>query len=144
MNSKASAITLALSLFAVRAVSGQDVTVPNTRTAGQSCVGFSYGGDVNMETARWATYPSITKVQPASPAEAAGLKAGDVIVSVDSVDTLQIDRFGYVIRKDPGKQTTFGIKRGADELKLNLVAGTLGQKKGEEPAPCEVWKEKSF
>ncbi|MFE9451050.1 M50 family metallopeptidase [Streptomyces sp. NPDC006739] len=55
----------------------------------------------------------------ASPAAAAGLKAGDKIVSFDGVRTDNWNRLSDLIRATPGKQVPIVVERGGHQLTLH-------------------------
>jgi membrane-associated protease RseP (regulator of RpoE activity) len=61
---------------------------------------------------------------PASPAAAAGLKAGDKIVSFDGVRTDDWDRLSDLIRADAGKDTAIVVDRKGQEVTLHAKIAT--------------------
>lgn len=66
----------------------------------------------------------ITKVYPATGAEAAGLKEGDVILSVDGRPTPDAAALGLAIRAhDVGDTLTFRWRRGGTETEAKAVLG---------------------
>lgn len=62
-----------------------------------------------------------------SPAVAAGLRAGDIIVSVDGVDIRNfiLDRTISLIRGERGTEVTLGIERGESFFTVNVVRDTI-------------------
>ncbi|MEV0641367.1 site-2 protease family protein [Streptomyces sp. NPDC050619] len=58
------------------------------------------------------------KSDPASPAAAAGLKAGDKIVSFGGVKTDDWNKLSDLIRANPGKEVPIVVDRGGQELTL--------------------------
>jgi serine protease Do len=67
----------------------------------------------------------VTGVSPGSPAEQAGLKAGDIIYAVDGKEVLDPGSLRYRIATQPvGESVTLTVVRGGDakNLKLNLAA----------------------
>ncbi len=69
----------------------------------------------------------VTDITPKSPAEAAGLKQGDLIVSVDGQPTDDVEAFSYRFATAPlGSKVTLSIVRDSKPLTLVLNA---------EPAP---------
>jgi regulator of sigma E protease len=65
---------------------------------------------------------SIVSVEPASPAEKAGVKGGDIITGLNQETQLFVDRFQEVIGKSIGQQITLHIKRPGQEAPLTLTA----------------------
>jgi hypothetical protein len=104
------------------------VTVgPDLATAGTTgSTGFSYSYQDVIEyrpgAPAWPKkkHAQVVSIAPGSPAEAAGLMVGDVILTANGVDTrtarLMPDR-------TPGARYAFHIRRGAEEMDLNLVLG---------------------
>lgn len=69
--------------------------------------------------------PRIVKVIPGSPAEEAGLEAGDVVVSFAGVDYATATEDELRAAKEvllPGKEIVIGVRRGASELDLTVHA----------------------
>jgi Tol biopolymer transport system component len=74
---------------------------------------------------------AIQGVRPASPAEAAGLKAGDVIVRFDGQPVTDMKTYAEALRsKQPGDVVQIVVIRGGAEVTLTA---TLGEKKDEAP-----------
>ncbi|NEA47472.1 site-2 protease family protein [Streptomyces sp. SID10815] len=59
-----------------------------------------------------------------SPAAAAGLKAGDRIVSFDGVKTDEWDRLSDLIRANPGKDVPIVVERGGQDVTLHAKIAT--------------------
>lgn len=70
------------------------------------------------------------KSDPVSPAAAAGLKAGDKIVSFDGVRTDSWNKLSDLIRANPGKTVPIVVERGGHEvdLKATLVENQVAKK----------------
>jgi S1-C subfamily serine protease len=67
---------------------------------------------------RSPVYPKVDNVRPGSPAERAGLRVGDVILSSNGVDGREYP----LIRDDRvGAEYTFRIRRGSEERDVRLV-----------------------
>lgn len=68
--------------------------------------------------------PRIAKVFSGTPAEKAGLKVGDLILSFDGKPIKEFpDLSKLVNEKLPGEKVKVRLKRGADELELEVVIG---------------------
>ena len=65
---------------------------------------------------------TVTEVYPESPAAAAGIKAGDVIISFDNQP---VAGFGELLlklgKKKPGDDATVQVKRGLETVKLKML-----------------------
>jgi S1-C subfamily serine protease len=79
--------------------------------------------DRALETANGAL---VGEVLHGSPAEAAGIKADDIIVAMDGVPFKDMaELISYLGEfKSPGDTATIGIIRGTTELELSMVIGT--------------------
>lgn len=67
---------------------------------------------------------NCTKSDPLSPAAAAGLKAGDRIVSFDGVKTDDWNRLSDLIRAHPGEQVPIVVQRGGQDVTLHAKIAT--------------------
>jgi Do/DeqQ family serine protease len=68
----------------------------------------------------------VTSVTPRSPAARAGMKSGDLVVSVDSQDVDDVNAFDYRFATKPlGGQAVIGVMRGGREVKLPVSLETL-------------------
>ncbi len=68
--------------------------------------------------------PLVISVVDGSPASRAGLRSGDVIVSVDGVETarLPLGELADMVRGEPGTTVTLGIERaGSDDAQLVAI-----------------------
>ncbi len=64
----------------------------------------------------------ITGVQPGSPAEKAGLRAGDVIVAFDGRETPDLYAYAYALRdKKPGDEVTIVVERDGERVTTKAV-----------------------
>jgi hypothetical protein len=63
-------------------------------------------------------YPVVDEVAPGSPAETAGLMAGDVILSANGIDGRDVP---LMPGRRPGTAYTLHVRRGSAELDLHLV-----------------------
>jgi Do/DeqQ family serine protease len=68
----------------------------------------------------------VSSVSPRSPAFRAGMKVGDLVVSIDGQDVDDANAFDYRFATKPlGGQTTVGVMRGGREVKLAVALETL-------------------
>lgn len=65
------------------------------------------------------TNVQILQVQPHTPAEEIGLKAGDVILALDSVPVTSLDLVSDYIGEHRGREIEIDIRRGGTELTLS-------------------------
>ena len=63
----------------------------------------------------------IGSVKPGSPAEAAGLKPSDLILSVNNQTTTAMDQVTQITHANLGQEITLGIQRGQDILDLRAT-----------------------
>lgn len=64
-----------------------------------------------------------------SPAEAAGVRVGDLIISIDGQDVtgLSLQEIGMLCIGENGEPITLGVKRGDEALTFNLVRGEISR-----------------
>lgn len=67
-----------------------------------------------------ATPVQITAVAPDSPAQQAGLQAGDVIVSINGENTVGLQTVIQKITENAGKEITLIVRRGDEEVTTTL------------------------
>jgi Do/DeqQ family serine protease len=68
----------------------------------------------------------VSSVAPRSPAARAGMKVGDLVVSVDGQDVDDANAFDYRFATKPlGGQAAIGVMRGGREVKLAVALETL-------------------
>ncbi len=65
--------------------------------------------------------PEIGSVKPDSPAQAAGIKPGDVLVSVNGKDVKTWDDVSNYIGSSDGKDIRLVIKRGGQEFEVSVI-----------------------
>jgi len=74
-----------------------------------------------------------------SPAQAAGLRVGDTLVSYDGVDFTSFEKMAGYIRERPGKAIDFVVERGGERLSLTITpadrsrVGVKGDPPGSKP-----------
>lgn len=66
----------------------------------------------------------ITEVQPGSPADQAGIKKSDIIISIDGrkMNTME-DVTGYLVQKKPGDEIKVTVRRGGGTQDVQLKLG---------------------
>jgi serine protease Do len=71
----------------------------------------------------------LTDVREESPAQAAGIKGGDVIVGMDGVRIDNIYDFTYALRtRRPGQKVAVGVLRAGRSITLEAVLGKRGER----------------
>ena len=72
-------------------------------------------------------YPAVSGLVPGSPAQKAGMRTGDLIVSVDGKDAkgLSADQAATRIRGDAGTRIQLGVRRGTQDLSFDLERETF-------------------
>jgi serine protease DegS/serine protease DegQ len=66
----------------------------------------------------------VAGVQRGSPADRAGIKPGDIVVTVDGKQVRDPDAMrNLIVALVPGKQTTLKLKRGQNNLELQVNVG---------------------
>ncbi|HET7230041.1 MAG TPA: PDZ domain-containing protein [Longimicrobium sp.] len=117
------AVLAAVAAHPARGSAQEAVTAPGR----PSVIEFSYGwnGGITLGPggkARVASYPRVVTVAPSSPAAAAGLRAGDMIVSVDGRDGMSTPLFENV---RAGRAVVLRIRRGDEEREIRFVPRAL-------------------
>jgi membrane-associated protease RseP (regulator of RpoE activity) len=100
------------------------VGIPNTTTIGavSSCL---------PKTIKALDSGTCAKGLPSSPARAAGIRAGDKIVSIAGRKVGNWTQLGSVIRRQPpGQPVAVVVDRGGRDLTLSVTPGTVGGRKG--------------
>ena len=89
--------------------------------------------------ARRAGYPYVVAPLPGSPAQKAGVKAGDLLDSVDgkSLRNAPLWKIQAALDGPEGSSCELGLFRGGDEKRLTL---SLSRVKFEPPAPSTKWE----
>lgn len=101
-------------LIATRIVNGESLELGYLGISGQA----AGDGDVGV---------AVMEVVPESPAEAAGLLAGDVIVSIDSEPMYDIFELSAAVKlRLPGEAVELTVRRGGDIYIVTAVLDSLG------------------
>ena len=79
-------------------------------------------GPVGRAGVRPLLDPIIGRVSPGSPADKAGLRTGDRIVSVNGQPINDLERLNEVLLKDPSAAVTLGMRRGNEAYVATLPA----------------------
>jgi len=79
---------------------------------------------------RSQSLPEITEVMAGSAAEAAGLQAGDRVLSVDGSNLDRFDELQYIVSTSPGLSLEFQVARGNEVLALTVVPETVMETDG--------------
>ncbi len=66
-------------------------------------------------------HPEVTEVLPKQPGEAAGLRAGDIVLRFAGVPISSREQFIQLIEKRPGEATPILVKRGTNEVALTVT-----------------------
>lgn len=91
-------------------------------------IGLTFSCDCSVqsenghETWHFSDYPTVEAVEPESPAERAGVEAGDRITAVGGQDLVQAGT-SFLSNLKPGKQLDLRIKRGRISRNLTLLVG---------------------
>ena len=115
MSSSASQYKTGLLVFAVVVILWAILGVLDTNKATQ--VGYNTDGN-----------NTITQVYHGGPAKAAGLQVGDYLVSVDGISTADAAAFSKLPRPTLGQVRTFLVKRGEEEVSMDIASGPLLQR----------------
>ena len=86
------------------------------------CRGYTFSSSTDDLTGVHVVYPTLTLIQPGSPAALAGLQAGDSIVAVNGSETL-----AYEPDRDrpraPGDTVVMTVRRGKADVTTRVVLG---------------------
>lgn len=95
---------------------------------------LSYGLPVSIPKVEKIA-PVVDEVVKGSPAEAAGFKAGDKVVSVGGRDVFVWEEMTEIILRSPGKELDVTVERGGERLGLKVTPEEfypMGEKEGGE------------
>ena len=66
--------------------------------------------------------PKIGEVSPGLPAEKAGIKKGDLVLSIDDMNVSKWDDLSKIIRNSKGKELLMKVKRDSEILEIKVTA----------------------
>jgi S1-C subfamily serine protease len=92
-----------------------------TPPAVAGCSGVSWA---KVRTAEGSAHPIVTEVANSSPADASGIKEGDVILKVNGRDARDLDTWFVAA---PGETVVVRIQRANKERDVNITAGRVMQ-----------------
>lgn len=83
------------------------------------------GAYIGLDSATGA--PVFTGIMPGTPAEAAGLKVGDIICEVDGVDTLSMDtsEVANLVKGEEGTSVTIKVSRNGEYVTVTATRATI-------------------
>ncbi len=101
------------------------MTAAETESFVQS-INRNYVG-IGTQFIMYNSYPMCTKVFNNSPAEAAGLQAGDIITAVDGVDIYgySSDEVKEAIQGEEGTDVVITVSRGGESIDLTITRGQV-------------------
>ena len=76
----------------------------------------------------YCAYPVVVSVEPASPAERAGLAAGDTLVAYDGRDLVKSEEVALDRLLVPGRTLKVTVRRGGKRVVRPLVVGERGER----------------
>ncbi len=84
------------------------------------------GAEIGIRTSQ----PTIVRILADSPAEQAGLKAGDTIIAIngDSVDGMTTDQVATKIRGDAGTSVKLAVRRGGESKDFTITRANITDK----------------
>jgi regulator of sigma E protease len=104
-------------------------------------------GDIGVEP---LTHPEVVAVTPGSPAARAGIRPGDVILGIDGIRDVELQRLIAHIKERPERPVTLTIRRGPEIREIRVTpqrqadAGVIGvqlnpfELRRVEPGPIEA------
>jgi regulator of sigma E protease len=115
----------------LRRYSGQEVKIELLREGTR--LSYTLSADTLLVNIQPLVRPIIEKVKKGSPAEKAGLKPMDLILSVDDQEVLSWDDFTTIVRKSGKREIKITWLRGKETLSAvvqpELVSDELGEKR---------------
>lgn len=104
-------------------------TYPSEVWEEMSSTGVSLGYGITWSRSTGATPRiwAVTLVEPGSPADAAGVKRGDVLVSVDGADANDSSAIAALSPTAAGQTHTFVLKRGSATVSVSLTSQKIAE-----------------
>ncbi len=89
--------------------------------------GYAKHGALGIDGTDASAGPTVTGVVTGGPAERAGIRAGDIVESVDKREVDSMPDVMALVRHDaPGQTIVIALRRGADHLSVDVTLGSLG------------------
>ncbi len=84
--------------------------------------------------------PQVEKVSPGYPAETAGLKKGDLILSIDGKEISNWEELQHIVTNSQGKELSLKVKRDGEILEINVTPKPVTEKNlfGEETRTFKI------
>jgi len=118
---RSSLLALVVLAAGARLASAQGAPTPQGAPVA-GCRGYTISTTTDGLTGLPAVYPTLTSIQPGSPAALAGLQAGDSVVAVNGIETLAYDPDRDKPRA-PGDTVAMTVRRGRTDVTLRVVLG---------------------
>lgn len=129
-----------LVVFAVAMGTGGATSTPADELEATAYLGVR----LSEETERAEGGALVTHVVPDSPADRAGLKDGDIVVSFDGKPIRgPLGLTERIQEHEPGERVALAVVRGGDKKTLEVELGERKEQLGLFVAPSEEWKEKT-
>jgi len=93
----------------------------------ERAAGHYIGIGVELEVTTRGGGLKLRRVVDGSPADTAGLKVGDVVLTVDGTDASAwtVDQMGKALKGVEGEPVMLKVRRGADELTVSVTRGKI-------------------
>ncbi len=136
------AVCVQTSMFALPAEPAASTKVPSSSASARTDDGapawLGLGFTWHRGTAGQQNFPRVQKVTPAGPADRAGIKAGDIITTINEQPIGFSDQLEFILYLStfrPGDKLRVKLVRQGAEMLVSVVLGTMP------PELREQWKE---